>query len=106
MLLEVSGHLFPDHKQLLADCYLSLKETDPAKIENFAGQLDDVLRKDTFGRPGVFGRKLFPDCRIVAESLLLQLRLRAAYRKLSLALRQRHRRRSVSDCYATALTPT
>jgi hypothetical protein len=30
---------------------------------------------------GVFGRKLFPDHHIVADSLILQLRLRAAYER-------------------------
>ncbi len=82
VLLEVSGYLFPDHRQLLADCYLALKEDEPAKIEALVAQLDKIVRNDTLGRPGVFGRKLFPDHRIVAKSLLLQLRMRAAYRRL------------------------
>jgi hypothetical protein len=82
VMLELSGHLYPDHKELLADCYLALKEPDPAKIEKLANQLDDVIRKDKFGRLGVFGRKLFPDHRIVATSLHLQLRLRAAQERL------------------------
>ena len=86
VLLEVSGHLFPDHKQLLADCYLALKEDDPLKIEKLVSQLDEIVQKDTFGRPGVFGRKLFPDHSIVAKSLLMQLRLRAAYKKLLLGV--------------------
>ncbi len=82
VLLEVSGYLFPDHRQLLANCYLALKEDDPARIEALVAQLDKIVRNDTLGRPGVFGRKLFPDHRIVTKSLLLQLRMRAAYRRL------------------------
>jgi hypothetical protein len=82
VLLDVSGHLYPDRKQLVADCYLALKEPDPAKIETLAGQLNDILQKDTLGRLGVFGRKLFPDHRIVAKSLYLQLKLRAAQERL------------------------
>ncbi len=82
VLLEVSGHLFPDHRQLLADSYLALKEDDPVKIEELVAQLDKIVQNDTFGRPGVFGRKLFPNHRIVAESVLLQLRMRAAHRRL------------------------
>ncbi len=82
VLLEVSGLLFPDHKQLLADSYLALKEEDPAKIEKLASQLVEIVQKDAFGRLGVFGRKLFPDHRIVHKSLLLQLRMRATHKKL------------------------
>lgn len=82
VLLEVSGYLFPDHRQLLANCYLALKEDDPARIEALVAQLDKIVRNNTLGRPGVFGRKLFPDHRIVTKSLLLQLRMRAAYRRL------------------------
>lgn len=82
VMLELAGDLYPDHQQLLADCYLALKEPDPAKIEPLAGRLNKVLLENNFGRLGVFGRKLFPDHRIVATSLLLQLRLRAAQERL------------------------
>jgi hypothetical protein len=82
VLLDVSRLLYPERKQLLADCYLSLKETDPAKIETLAAQLAEVVEKDRLGRLGIFARKLFPDHRIVAASLLLQLKLQAAQQKL------------------------
>ena len=39
------------------------------------------FEENRLGRLGVFGRKLFPDHRIVAKSLLLQLRLRAAHER-------------------------
>ena len=67
MLLDLSGHLYPEHQQLLADCYLAMKESDPAKIEALADRLDGVVREDKLGRLGIFGRKLFPDHRIVAQ---------------------------------------
>jgi hypothetical protein len=78
VLLDLARHIYPEQKQLLADCYLAMKEPDPAKVGVLADRLDSVLREDKLGRCGVFGRKLFPDHRIVAASLLLQLRLRAA----------------------------
>ena len=82
VLLEVAEHLYPEHKQLLADCFLALKESNPAKIDPLADQLDQLVRTSAFGRLGVFGRKLFPKSGVVAESLVLQLRLRAANLKL------------------------
>ena len=78
VLLDLAGHLYPEQKQLLADCYLAMKEADPAKIEALANKLEGVIREEKLGRCGVFGRKLFPDHRIVAQSLLLQLKLRTA----------------------------
>src|SRR5262249_36400071 len=71
MLLELSGHLYPDHKQLIADCYLALQEVDPAKIRPLANQLDQLIKADKLGRLGIFGRKLFPKPSIVAQSLVL-----------------------------------
>jgi hypothetical protein len=82
VLLDVSRLLYPERKQLLADCYLALKETDSAKIETLAAQLAEVVEKDRFGRLGIFARKLFPDHRIVAASLLPQLKLQATQQKL------------------------
>jgi len=83
VLLDLAGHLYPEHKELLADGYLALKEPAPAKVEALANRLDGVLREDRLGRPGLFGRKLFPDRGIVAKALLLQLRLRAAQERLT-----------------------
>ena len=82
VLRDLSGHLYPEHKLLLADCFLAMKETDPAKVDMLADRLTDIVREDKLGRLGVFARKLFPDHRIVANSLILQLRLRAAHGKL------------------------
>jgi hypothetical protein len=83
VLLDLARHLYPEHRQLLADCYLALKEPDPARVEAVANRLDNVVREDKLGRCGIFGRKLFPDRRIVAKTLLLQLRLRVAQEKVA-----------------------
>jgi hypothetical protein len=82
VLLELATHLYPEHRELMADCYLALKAADPAGPEALASRLERLIAQDRLGRPGVFGRKLFPDRRIVATTLLLQLRLRAAQERL------------------------
>jgi hypothetical protein len=82
VLADLAGHLYPEHEQLVADCYLALKESAPAKIEPLARRLEDLLAQDRLGRLGVFGRKLFPDHRIVARILLWQLQLRWARERL------------------------
>ncbi len=82
VLRDVSAYIYPEHQELLADAYLGLKESDPAKSAALAGRLDELIQQDKLGRPGLFGRKLFPDHSIVARSLALQLRLRAARQRL------------------------
>lgn len=81
-LLDLAARLHPEHGQLIADCYLALKATEPARIEALADQLAALVAHDKLGRSGVFARKLFPDRRIVANSLVLQLRLVAARERL------------------------
>ena len=83
VVLDLCGHLYPEHKQLLADCYFALRETEPARVQALADQLDRLVREDKLGRLGVFGRKLFPDGRIIAQSLVLQLNFRAARQRLA-----------------------
>ena len=82
VLRDLAGYLYPDHRQLLADCFLALKEPDAAKVATLARQLSDVVRDDKLGQVGIFSRKLFPDHHIVAKDLLLQLRLREALQRL------------------------
>jgi hypothetical protein len=79
----------------LADCFSALRETDPAKIQSLADGLGRLVREDKLGRLGIFGRKLFPDHRIVAQSLVLQLNFRAAGQRLSRDLAPAA---SASDC--------
>jgi len=82
VLSDLCDQLYPEHGPLFGQCYLALKEPDPAKIAGLADQLEDLVRRDNFGRLGMIGRKLFPDHRIVAQVLLLQLRLRVARERL------------------------
>jgi hypothetical protein len=86
VLLDLCGYLYPERAQFIADCYLGLKEPDPRKIDALAAQLEGLVAQDKLGRLGVFGRKLFPDHRIVAKILLLQLKLRAAQERLVLGI--------------------
>jgi len=76
-LLELAGFLYPEQRQLIADSWLALNELDVSKLEAAAGQLDNIVRQDKLGRPGVVGRHLFPDSRSVADLLLAQLTYRA-----------------------------
>ncbi len=86
VLQDLSALLYPDHKQLVTECFLALKGLDPVQIEVLAGRLDRIVQDDQLGRLGVFARKLFPDHRIVANCLLLQLRFRAARQRLLLGI--------------------
>jgi hypothetical protein len=83
VLLDLGALLYPEHAPLIADCYSALKATDATRIGTLAGRLGDLVEHDKLGRPGLFGRKLFPDHRIVATTLVLQLRLRAAQERLA-----------------------
>ncbi len=82
VILELAERLYPEQKQLFADCCMAMTEPDPVKVAVVANQLEKTIQDDQLGRPGLFGRKLFPDYRIVAQSVLLQLRLRAAQEAL------------------------
>ena len=84
VLLDLAGLLYPNHRRLLADAYLALKNPNPKQVTLQADQLDGILREDALGPLGLFARKLFPDSRFAATSLLLQLRLRAAREELVL----------------------
>jgi hypothetical protein len=108
VILDLCRHLYPEHEQLLADCYLALKGTDPVKIQTLADQLDGLVRQDRLGQLGVFGRKLFPDGCIVAQSLVLQLNVHAARQRLARGLTPStslaNRERLLADFYDAYLT--
>ena len=86
VLLDLASHLYPNHCRLLADAYLALKSPDPKQIALQADALDHALHENALGPSGLFARKLFPDPRFAATSLLLQLRLRAAQESLVLGV--------------------
>lgn len=85
VLEELAGFVYPSHRELLADAWLGLKATDPRQADTVADRVESMIRQDSFGKLGLFSRKAFPNHRFVAESLLLQLRLRAAQERFLLA---------------------
>lgn len=82
VMLDLAAYLYPEQKELVAACFLAMKEADPAEVDALANRLDAVIREDKLGRAGLFARRLFPDYGIVARALLPQLRLRAAQERL------------------------
>jgi hypothetical protein len=86
VLLELAGHLYPEHKEFIADCYLALEETDAQKVDAVLNRLEGLTEPGKLGRPGVIGRKLFPGHREVAKDLIFQLRIRATRQRFLSAL--------------------
>lgn len=87
ILLAASEQIYPEHKKLLVDSFLALRETDPDKIRSTSARLAALVMAGNAGRPGVLGRYLFPDRLIVARDLLAQLDIRGARQTLLKALR-------------------
>jgi hypothetical protein len=86
VLLELSGHLYPEHAELIAECFEALEESDPRKIIAVLEPLEKLVDQGQLGRPGVIGRNLFPDRAQVARDLVFQLKVRAARQRLLQAL--------------------
>jgi hypothetical protein len=86
VLLELSAHLYPEHAELIAKCFEALNESDPQKIIAVLEPLERLVDQGQFGRPGVIGRRLFPDRAQVAGDLVFQLKIRAARQQLLKAL--------------------
>jgi hypothetical protein len=82
VLKDTSELLYPENAQLVADCFAELRSTKPGKIDALTDQLQKLIKEGRLGHPGVYGRKLFPNPNLVAESLVMQLRLRAAQQRL------------------------
>jgi hypothetical protein len=85
-MLDLAAQLYPDHKQLIADSFLTLRETDSERIAATLTRLEEMVQKGA-GRPGALGRLLFPDSLAVARNLQMQLEIRAARQSLLQALR-------------------
>jgi hypothetical protein len=86
VMLDLAAELYPDHKQLIADSFLALRDTDSERINAKLAGLEKMLH-DGAGRPGPLGRLLFPDSLAVAKNLQMQLEIRAARQSLLKALR-------------------
>ena len=86
VLQELAGQLYPDHKQLIAESFLGLRENDPEKIDASLARLEKLVHEGAAGRPGPIGRFLFPDQLVVARNLQFQLEIRSARQSLLKAL--------------------
>ena len=86
VLLDLARELYPDHKQLIAESYMDLRENDPGKIDATLTRLEKVIQGGSAGRPGPIGRFLFPDQLVVARNLRFQLQIRSARQSLLKAL--------------------
>jgi hypothetical protein len=87
VMLDLAEQLYPDHKQLIADSFLALRETDAERINPILASLGKMVQAGDGGRPGALGRLLFPDHLAVARSLQMQLEIRAARQSLVTSLR-------------------
>jgi hypothetical protein len=86
VLLEVAGHIYPEHKSLIADCFAALDDGDSRRIDGLRTQLENLITQDKLGRLGILGRKLFPDHAQVARDLVAQLSVRATQETMYRAL--------------------
>lgn len=94
-LQELCRNLYPDHKDLIADSFLALRETDPLRIGTTLNRLKELIKEGNAGRPGAIGRYLFPDQLVVARSLVFQLCIRLTRQSLLKGLRGKP---DVSEC--------
>jgi hypothetical protein len=86
VLRELAGQLYPDHKELITESFLRLRENDPGKIDATLASLEKLVDGGNAGQPGAIGRFLFPDPLVVARNLQLQLEIRSARQSLLKAL--------------------
>ncbi len=86
VMVDLAEQLYPDHKQLIADSFLALREGDSDRINTTLASLKKMVASGDGGRPGAIGRLLFPDHLAVARNLQMQLEIRSARQSLLKAL--------------------
>jgi hypothetical protein len=100
--MDLASQLHFENRQLMADCFAALKETNPERVDALATQLDGLVESKKLGRPGVLARKLFPDHTSIARNLVLQLRFNAAqarfFRDAGAATTEAHFRKLFEPC--------
>jgi hypothetical protein len=79
ILLETATHIYPAQAKLIAAGFKAFGKSSSDEINAIVKKLEKSILKGDFAGSSSFGRVLFPDNLIVAKSLLLQLRLRAAH---------------------------
>ena len=95
VMLDLAEQLYPDHKQLIADSFLALRETDSDRINPTLASLGKMVQSGDGGRPGAIGGSYFPIISTVARNLQMQLEIRAARQSLVTALRGKP---DISEC--------
>jgi len=103
VLLEIGRRFYPEHKQLIADGYAALGSNEVAGIRRLSSKLDRLVRENRLGKPGLFGRKLFPDHRIIGRDLVMQLNLQAGLEDLYQNLKPTARPAQCETLVRTAL---
>jgi hypothetical protein len=87
VMLDLAGQLYPDYKEVIADSFLALRESDSERINATLASLKKMVESRNGGRPGGIGRLLFPDHLVVARNLQMQLEIRSARQLLLKSLR-------------------
>ena len=95
VLADLAERLHPEHRELIVECFVQLESSDLEKIEEALARLQSLLDGSGLGRPGVLGRKLFPDDRAIARCLAYQLKIRATRERL---LHIRTGKTSAAEC--------
>jgi hypothetical protein len=94
-LRDLASRIYPDHCDLLADCWMALAAKVRGRAASLAGRLDRLVKGNRLGRPGVLESTLFPDRGQLARDLVTQLRERGAFDSLREATR---REASKAEC--------
>ncbi len=87
VMLDLAEQLYPEHKQLVAESFLALRENNIDRINAALKGLDGLLQSANGGHPGALGRLLFPDQLAIVRNLKMQLEIRAARQALLSAMR-------------------
>lgn len=104
-LRDLAARVYPEHSELLDDCWMALASSDRAQAGSLSRRLERLIGKNRIGRPGILGRKLFPTQRQIAEDLAVQLKVRAALKDLSPRIgNPAHCAKVVEDFLDAALT--
>ncbi len=83
---DLAEQLYPEHKDLIANAFLALRESDPERIRAILTPLQELIHKRSAGRLGALGRYLFPDAMVIARNVEQQLGIRLARQSLIAAM--------------------
>lgn len=86
---DLAAQVYPEQQELLVDCWMAMAPAGRAHAGQLARRLERLVKADRLGRPGILGRRLFPDRRQIARDLVWQLKAWAAFEALRRAAGQR-----------------